>query len=274
MIIWIASYPKSGNTWLRALISSYYFSENGVFNQNSLEKIAQFPEKRYFTNFKYNPKIATDTSKYWIKAQDLININKELKFLKTHNILGAINNSKFTNKKNTIGAIYVVRDPRNIITSLQNHYEMTLEKSLEFILNEKKFIHDYINTNDYSDFQFISSWEKHYRSWLNQKNFPVKMIKYEDLISNTLETFIEVIEFIKLITDSKVCLDKKKVENSVQSTTKKEGFTESVLSKNTSKKISFFYLGPQNNWKKIFNKNYQKKLNTIFKANLKELNYF
>ena len=39
MIIWLASYPKSGNTWLRALISTYYYSQNGVFDDNLLKKI-------------------------------------------------------------------------------------------------------------------------------------------------------------------------------------------------------------------------------------------
>ena len=48
MIFWIASYPKSGNTWLRALISSYYYSKNGTFNDALLKKIDQFPTKKYF----------------------------------------------------------------------------------------------------------------------------------------------------------------------------------------------------------------------------------
>ena len=51
MIFWIASYPKSGNTWLRALISSYYYSKDGVFNQDLLKKIDQFPTKKYFKGF-------------------------------------------------------------------------------------------------------------------------------------------------------------------------------------------------------------------------------
>ena len=50
MIFWIASYPKSGNTWLRSLLSAYYTSEDGVFNQNILKNIGQFPEKRHFKN--------------------------------------------------------------------------------------------------------------------------------------------------------------------------------------------------------------------------------
>ena len=42
MIIWIASYPKSGNTWVRSLLSSYLFSTNGDFNFNLLDNIEQF----------------------------------------------------------------------------------------------------------------------------------------------------------------------------------------------------------------------------------------
>ncbi len=52
-----------------------------------------------------------------------------------------------------------------------------------------------------------------------------------------------------------------------------DGFLESVLSKNDSKKIPFFHLGPKNDWRKIFDENYQKKLNIKFNTNLKELNY-
>ena len=137
MIFWIASYPKSGNTWLRALLSSYFYSEEGIFNQDLLKNIDQFPEKRHFSDFNYDPKIVTDTSKFWIKAQEKINLNNELNFLKTHNILGSINNSNFTNKKNTIGAIYIVRDPRNVLTSLQNHYELSKDEALKFMLSEK-----------------------------------------------------------------------------------------------------------------------------------------
>ena len=59
MIFWIASYPKSGNTWLRALLSAYYFTSDGFFsNDNLLKKISQFPEKKHFENFEYKKEIA------------------------------------------------------------------------------------------------------------------------------------------------------------------------------------------------------------------------
>lgn len=281
MIFWIASYPKSGNTWLRALLSSYFYSENGVFNQNLLKNIAQFPEKKYFGEFNYDAKIVTDTSKFWIKAQEKINLNNKLNIFKTHNILGSINNNNFTNKKNTVGAIYIVRDPRNVLTSLQNHYELSKDEALKFMLSEKKYIYDYHVKNDFSDFQFISSWEKNYKSWINQKIFPVKLIRYEDLSIKTLEILAEIIEFIQNITQEKKDFNNLKAQNCVKSTNfenmknieQNNGFIESVLSKNDSKKIPFFHLGPKNDWQSIFDKNYQKKLKLIFENNLRELNY-
>ena len=281
MIFWIASYPKSGNTWLRALLSSYFYSEDGIFNQNLLKNIDQFPEKRHFSDFDYDPKIVTETSKFWIKAQNKINLNNKLNFLKTHNILGSINNNNFTDKKNTIGAIYIVRDPRNVLTSLQNHYELSKDDALKFMLSEKKYIHDYHKKDDFGDFQFVSSWEKNYKSWINQKIFPVKLIRYEDLSFKTLDIFMEIIEFIQNTTQEKIDFNYLKAQNCVETTNfenmknieKNDGFVESVLSKNDSKKIPFFHLGPKNDWKYVLDKNFQKKLYSIFENNLKELNY-
>ena len=122
---------------LRSLLCAYYYSSDGNFNQKLLKNISQFPQKHHFVNFDYNPKIVTDTSRFWIKAQNEINRDSKLKFFKTHNILGAINNNNFTNKENSIGGIYLVRDPRNIITSLQNHFELNKDEALKFMLSEK-----------------------------------------------------------------------------------------------------------------------------------------
>ena len=51
MIIWLASYPKSGNTWVRSMISALMYSNNGLFNFNLLNHIKQFPSKRDLKNF-------------------------------------------------------------------------------------------------------------------------------------------------------------------------------------------------------------------------------
>ena len=256
MIFWIASYPKSGNTWLRILISCYYYTENGLFYENVFKKIGQFPEKMHFTSFEYDKNIVTDTTRFWIKAQEKINDDNKLKFFKTHNAFGALNNNHFTNSKNSIGAIYVVRDPRNVITSLKNHYELNDEQALKWMMNEKNFIYDVekFKVDGYSDFQFVSSWNTNFKSWKSQKKIPIKIIKYEDLLNETYMVFKDVVEFINMTTNNKQKIDKEKLKNAVNSTLfdklkdseQKNGFSEAITSKkDNKKKISFFNLGPK-----------------------------
>ena len=283
MIFWIASYPKSGNTWLRALLSSYYYSKDGKYDQSLIKKIGQFPEKRHFKNFEYNKDIVTDTSKYWIKAQEKINLDNSLRFFKTHNSFGKLNNNQFTDEKNSIGGIYIIRDPRNVITSLKNHYELNDDQALEWMMNEKNFIYDVGNfeKDGYSDFQFISSWSMNYKSWKIQSKIPIKIVKYEALLSETFIVFKDIIKFINEITFNKEKINIDKLKNSVSSTffdklkddEKKNGFSESIISKKNKKKIPFFYLGPKNDWKKILSEKLQTKISDSFKNEFKELGY-
>ncbi len=277
MIFWIASYPKSGNTWLRTLISSYYYSEDGIYTDNIIKKIGQFPEKRHFNEFEYDQNIITDTSRLWLKAQQKINQDKKLRFFKTHNAFGALNNQQFTDRENSIGCIYIVRDPRNVITSLKNHYEMNDEKALKWMANEKNFIYDVQNLkkDGYSDFQFISSWETNYKSWIVQKQIPFMIVKYESLLKETYVVFKDIIEFINKTTGINNKIYKNKLKNSVQSTSfnklkdneKKHGFSEAIISKKSNKKIPFFFLGPENDWRKILSKDLKTKLNKTYEKN-------
>ena len=284
MIFWIASYPKSGNTWLRALISTYFFSKDGTFNDNLLTNIDQFPTKQYFKKFDHDKKIPGDTCKYWIKAQENINSNKSLKFFKTHNIFGKVNNFDFTNNKNSIGCIYVVRDPRNVITSLKNHYQLDNDQAFSWITNKNNYIYNILDfeNSGYGDFQFISSWDINYQSWNVQKKIPIKIIKYEDLLNYTYVVFTEVLKFINKITNNSNRLDKEKIKKTLRSTSfdalkKKEmdnGFSEAVFDRvDKSKKVPFFNLGPKNNWRKILDENLLRKIEEVFEKDIKELNY-
>ena len=284
MIFWIASYPKSGNTWLRTLLSTYYYSSDGVYNEKLLKNIDQFPTKKYLLDFEYNKKIIGDTCKHWISSQEKINIDKKLRFFKTHNAFGKVNNFDFTNSENSIGCLYIVRDPRNVFTSVKNHYELETDKAIKWMTNEKQFIYDVQNFDDvgFSDFQFISSWSLNYKSWKVQKKVPTKFIRYEDLSERTFFLLKEIIQFINKVTNNNEKIDLSKLKKALNSTSfeklkekeKTDGFSEAIPSKKEkNKKIPFFNLGPKNNWKNLLDEDLKLKLNDLFKKDLKDLSY-
>ena len=280
MIMWIASYPKSGNTWLRALLTSYFYSEDGNFDFKLLPKIYQFPAKKFFTEYEKKFNKITDTAEFWLDAQKKINLGRNFRIFKTHNAFLDVNNFRFTDTNNTSGCIYVVRDPRNVITSIKNHYEHNYEEALKFMLNDKGLLHEREN-NQFVNFQFLSSWSNHYKSWIDNKHFPIKIVKYEELENNTMQVLEEVITFINSTAKFKNIFNFQKASKCIESTNfdilkKKEmelGFNEAPLGQKTKKKITFFNLGKKNNWKKLIPKEMLDKINNIFKEDLKRLGY-
>ena len=278
MIIWLASYPKSGNTWVRSLLSAYYYTKNGNFNFELLKNINVYPQQKYFDVKIDKP---GEINSYWDASQEKIISEKKIKILKTHNSLLALNGKEFTKPKYTLGIIYIVRDPRNVITSLKNHYDLDYEQSLNFMLNEKKYLYDIQKKNDYADFHFLSSWSNHYKSWINNNLFKKMVIKYEDLENNTFKTLKNLIIYINDLFQVNEKIDEIKINNCIKTTNfeilkhkeKKEGFPENVYSKKTDKKIDFFNLGPKNKWGKVVPKKFHKKINNIFKEDLKNLKY-
>ncbi len=283
MIFWIASYPKSGNTWIRTLISSYYYTEDGIFKESKIHNIDQFPQKKYFKDFKYNKTIVNDTARLWLKAQKKINLDKKLRFFKTHNAFGNLNGNPFTDNINSIGAIYVVRDPRNVITSLKNHYELNDNQAYSWMINENNYLYDIHNFEEdgYSDFQFISSWGTNYKSWKVQKKIPIKIIKYEDLLNETYLILKDLINFINMLVNNGEQINRDKLKKVIDSTLfdklrkqeQDKGFTESVLSRDGKRKIPFFNLGPKNDWNKILNIKMVKKIEEVFADSMKDLSY-
>ena len=280
MIIWISSYPKSGNTWLRSLISNYYFSKDGNFNFNLIKQIESFPSSKFFKNYKDKFEKPEDTSKYWIMEQEKINSLNKVFFFKTHNALCKVNGNKFTNKKNTLAAIYVIRDPRNIITSISNHYQINKKDALNFMKDKNRGLFEK-KDNRYTGFQALLSWDLHVKSWTENTLYPTLIIKYEDLISDSISSFEKILKFINKVTNSKEELDKQKIKkcisncdfSNLKKMEKENGFDESMIDKKTGKKIVFFNLGKKNNYKEILEQNMINEINSIFEYELKKFNY-
>ena len=131
MIVWLASYPKSGNTLVRSLLSSYIFSKDGIFNFELLKNIKQFPDNSLFKQIGVDTNNDEEMYKNYINTQKIFNKKDSIRFLKTHSCFVNTKTFQFTDRHNTLGVIYVVRDPRNVITSISHHFQKTPQESLE-----------------------------------------------------------------------------------------------------------------------------------------------
>ena len=277
MIIWIASYPKSGNTYLRSFISSYYFSKKGKFDFELLLNILQFPSVKFV---KKNPNSEIEASQDWIYNQKQFFGGENIHFIKTHNSLNQYMGNSFTTNNISLGAIYIVRDPRNIITSMTHHYSLTYEQAFKKLIDENASLLEKSREGDYSNFTFLGSWSSHFKSWKNSKDFKTLFVKYEDLEENKYDTFKKIIQFINELKKDQSTLNEKKFLNSINSTNfsnlrnkeEIEGFEESVNSKSGEKK-KFFNLGFNNRWQKILPKNILTKLNNNLQIDLNDLGY-
>jgi len=277
MIIWIASYPKSGNTFLRSFLSTYYFSKNGKFDFNLLLNINQFPSLKY-SNLKSFTFV--DAAKNWIPNQKTFFNKEKLFFLKTHNSLEQYFGNKFTTSSETIGAIHIVRDPRNVISSMCNHYSMKYDEIYQKMVDNNTSLSFKTNEGDLSNFSFLGSWSNHYWSWKNNFEFKTLTIRYEDLENNSYDEFYKILTFIEEVSGKNNPINIKNLKKSLESTNfsnlkkqeKLHGFKES-LSYKTNNKTNFFNLGFKNDWRKNLPKEISEKMTNHFIKELKDLNY-
>ena len=278
MIIWLASYPKSGNTWVRYFLASLIYSNQGKSGLDKLGYIMQYPKRDQFEKLVTNFDDFNQIKKNWINSQNQINSDNKVKIFKTHHSLCSLGEDNFTDEKNTLGAIYIVRDPRNVISSILYHFNLSsTEEALNFIMEENKFIGNMKNKVNYPLHTLIGSWKTNYNSWKYiGKNF--LLVKYEDLILSPNTEFGKIANYISNIIGIK--FSEKQIKNSIEESSfknlrnieDKNGFIESIEDLKNKKK-KFFNLGPKNNWKKTLEKKFIDKIESSFNNEMKELGY-
>ena len=276
MIIWIASYPKSGNTLLRSLIYSLFFSNDGFIDLSKLSVIPNYNQIRFFEGV-----ISKDErfdikkiSENWNASQSRINSSNKLKLLKTHNSNCKINGNPFTTEKNTAGVILVVRDPRDVVLSASNHFSLSKKKVCEILLDEKAKLLPRENL-EHEIVTILGSWVDNFKYWYNYKN--CLLIRYEDMINNKSKVILELINYFKMFI--KTDISEEKINNTIKSTSfsnmqkqeVKGFFKESVTV--DKKKIQFFNKGKSKNWVGNLDKKIQNKLEKAFYNEMKFLGY-
>ena len=274
MIVWLASYPKSGNTWIRSILSTLIFSDNENCNFDHLKKVPRYPDRSHCEGLEDDLSDINKIKKIWLISQSKLNLDNSIKILKTHHVNCKIGKYEFTNSENTLGVIHIVRDPRNIITSIKNHYALkSYKEALKFITDEKKMI----GTGRKIP-QIISSWKTNYISWKAvKKNYLI--IKYEDLIKNTELEINKILNYLYKLHDFKI--NQEQISKVIRSSSFKNfqklenenKFNENTVNLETNEKIKFFNQGPHNDWNKLISKDIRLKIETEFKYEMSELGY-
>ena len=283
MIIWLASYPKSGNTWVRSFLTSLLYNKKNEANLKDLVNIQQYPLRSHFTNLVSKIDDLSELSSNWILSQKIINQDKKIKFFKTHHALCKFKNSYFTNGEVSLGVVHIVRDPRNVISSILYHYsKKNYEEAKDFLFDERKAIGKRFDPNDpevnRNIFTVLSSWKNHYTSWKQfKKNY--LLIKYEDLLSNPKDEFYNLSNYISKLLN--IEFENNKINHAIKTNSfenlkkleKEGGFEEAVSDKETGGKKEFFNLGPANDWSKLLSSELRESIEREFEVEMRELGY-
>lgn len=201
--IWIASYPKSGNTWVRVFIHNLLRETLGVAEgaqdinalnaYTSWEMTAQ-PYERLLGK-------PVRSASYAEIARTRLVVQKELAerqngpfFIKTHNCVGNVEGYPTINIEITLAAIYIVRNPLDIAISFAHHSGHTIDHIIQYMADTNAAS----STKETVVYEFLSSWSFHVGSWTAFPTRPVLVLRYEDLLQAPERIFANVAAFLRL----------------------------------------------------------------------------
>jgi hypothetical protein len=198
-IIWIASYPKSGNTWMRAFLHNLLRDPSESYDIN---KITDFSTSDSSIDW-----YQAQTRKPWTEwtAIDVARMRrgahlaicawrKDDTFVKTHNASVAFLGYPLVHQDLTAGAIYVVRNPLDVAISLSHHYGTDLDTTVNILADPSIGS----KTNDKVVYEVHKSWSIHVDSWTSQARPGLAILRYEDMLRNPIKTFGGLVQFLGL----------------------------------------------------------------------------
>ena len=205
-IVWLASYPKSGNTWFRMFLANY---RNKSATPVSLDEIESTPIASSSVDFEeqiglnpfelqadeadlYRPDLYRTLSKEAEK-------NGAILYKKVHDAYTLNpNGDPLFPEEISKCAVYFVRNPLDVCVSFANHSAQNIEKTVSLLLNEEASL---AGKRDGQLRQKLLSWKSHVQSWKTQSHIPVHVTRYEDMIQKPVETFGGIVGFLGLAYD-------------------------------------------------------------------------
>ena len=281
---YLASYPKSGNTWCRLFIQEVinlktHFERTG---NTSLKEI---------NNFDLNTGDIV-SSRRWIddelgidsrllNSQEIESARRKLglssstlsdssKFYKIHDSLYGFHKKRpIIPIEKCNGIVYLIRNPLDIVVSMKHFFLWSNDFSVKFLMDKNATLK--VDNNSGSQVnQYLGSWDMHVNSWNEQKYAPVLLIRYEDLIKKTAYSFTKLSKFLNLTDDKKIISKaiKRTEFSKLKQVELKKGFKEKPLGTDL-----FFRSGKIGEGYKSLNKNQIKKIEKEFESTLAKYDY-
>jgi hypothetical protein len=251
-LVWLASYPKSGNTWTRAFLSNLAAimgGEREELDVNSInrftigENFMQFYEQRL--GFKPTEKHRKEIAALRHEVQQWIADRFEgLVFVKTHNGLIIDQGRSIINFAVTSGAVYIVRNPLDVAISLAHHLGTTIDEAIETMASP----HTETPTNDKRVYEIWGSWSRHVESWTRKPHPAIYIMRYEDMLSAPAKSFGGLASHLLLYPtpDQLTSAIERSSFTNLRSQEEKGGFLEK-----SEKADRFFREGRAGQWKEV-----------------------
>ncbi|PIP78607.1 MAG: sulfotransferase [Gammaproteobacteria bacterium CG22_combo_CG10-13_8_21_14_all_40_8] len=249
-IVWLASYPKSGNTWVRSFLYNLIKRPAQPGKINDLWSMFQDESQpKWFYPYLEGKSIEElpiekISPLRWQIQRDIAESEDGSVFVKTHNMMAEHNGYPLINLSVTAGAIYIVRNPLDMVISLADHFDLSIDEAIDFISN------DFTGsmTDEMTVARVIGSWSNHVKGWTQTAHDRYLVLRYEDLLTHPDKSFASIMKFLGMKKDMKE-LKRARLFSSFQELQKQEQKNE--FNEKSPKSQRFFRIGKKDQWKKL-----------------------
>ena len=247
-IAWLASFPKSGNTWVRVLLANYLINADAPVSINELSRIALGDSLEKFYK-RHDPSFDPKDELKAVQLREtmlrgLIGNPNDLHFLKTHSINSKIEGIDLIPPGLTRTAIYIVRNPLDVLVSYADHYGLEIEQAAQAMCS----IYNRVVAHEGNVTQYLGSWSGHVQFWTRASAFPVHVVRYEHILQNPYKAFRTILLRLSLK------IDKARIEKAVEFSsfdTLKKQESESGFIERSKKSTTFFRSGKSEAWRDV-----------------------
>jgi hypothetical protein len=199
-ILWLASYPKSGNTWLRAFLHNFMRNPAQPYDINKLADVTAGEARTALYQYLEPKPSWTDYTLEDIARlrprvhQALADAMPDTRFVKVHNALLENLGHPLINMKVTLGVIYVVRNPLDVAISYAHHLAISIDDTIQ-LMRTKGAMTVATEKNVY---EVMGAWSQHVESWTGRPHPRLHVIRYEDMLDRPTRTFGSVVDFLDI----------------------------------------------------------------------------